>query len=182
MKFSPRHQTLKDGRIILLRHVEVSDTEEVIRFVHGFVYDSEFVPLSEGEFNPTLEEETAILQNYIDRDNSLFLVAECDGKIIGNINIDGNQRRIMKHTAVFGMGMHREWQNSGLGTLILRAAIDWARDQSELELLFLQVYAENEAGLALYRKTGFVEHGRMPKMFKQNGRYHDEISMHLLLK
>jgi len=182
MKFSPKTVVLKDGRSILLRHVEVSDALKVIEFVHGFVYDEEFVPLSEGEFNPTIPEEEQILSNYIERPNSLFLVAEFEGKLVGNINVDGNQRQILRHTAVFGMGMHKEWQSCGLGTAILNAAVNWAKNDSDLEILFLQVYAENEAGLALYRKMGFVEHGRIPNFFKQNGRYHDEISMHLVLK
>jgi RimJ/RimL family protein N-acetyltransferase len=182
MKFIPLKKTLKDGRIISIRQVEISDAQNVIEFVHGFVYSSEFVPLVDGEFDPTIQEEELILKNYIDRSNSLFLVAEFDGKIIANINLDGNQRQIMRHTAVFGMGMHAEWQNCGLGTYILQAAIDWAKKHSELELLFLQVYAENEAGIALYKKLGFTENGRMPKMFKQNNRYHDELTMHLILK
>ena len=182
MNFSPQNIDLKDGRQVLLRHVEVSDAPRVIEFVHGFVYEEEYVPLSEGEFNPTLAEEEQILSAYIERSNSLFLVAEFDGKLIGNINVDGNQRKILRHTAVFGMGMHKQWQSCGLGTAILNAAINWARINTELEILFLQVYADNEAGLALYRKMGFVEHGRIPNFFKQNGRYHDEISMHLSVK
>ncbi|WP_294674427.1 GNAT family protein [uncultured Fluviicola sp.] len=182
MKFKPQKALLKDGREVLLRHVEVSDAQRVIDFVHGFVYDSEYVPLSEGEFNPTIAEEEQILSNYVERTNSLFLVAEIDGKLVANINVDGNQRKILRHTAVFGMGMHKEWQSCGLGTAILSAAIDWGRKNPELEILFLQVYADNEAGIALYRKMGFVEHGRIPNFFKQNGRYHDEISMHLSVK
>ncbi|MDF3026299.1 MAG: GCN5-related N-acetyltransferase [Fluviicola sp.] len=182
MKFSPLTIGLKDGRSVLLRHVEVADAPKVMEFVHGFVYDEEYVPLTEGEFNPTLAEEEQVLANYINRSNALFLVAEFDGKLVGNINVDGNQRKILRHTAVFGMGMHKEWQGCGLGTAILNAAIDWAKNNSELEILFLQVYADNKAGLALYRKMGFVEHGRIPDFFKQNGRYHDEISMHLSVR
>ncbi|MNU55437.1 N-acyltransferase YncA [compost metagenome] len=182
MKFESRKIVLKDGRVILLRHVAVSDAVKVIEFVQGFVYEEEFVPMVEGEFNPTIEEEEALLKNYVDRSNCLFLVAEFEGKIVGNINIDGSQRKIMRHTAVFGIGMHRDWQGCGLGRALLQNAIDWCRDESELELLYLQVYAENESGMILYRKVGFTEHGRMPKAFKQNGRYHDEISMYLLLK
>lgn len=182
MKFSPRNVVLKDGREILLRHVEVSDAPHVIEFVHGFVYDEEYVPLVEGEFNPTLEEEEQLLSNYVERSNALFLVAEFEGKIVGNINVDGNQRKILRHTAVFGMGMLKEWQSCGLGTAILEDAISWAKANAELEILFLQVYADNEAGIALYHKMGFKEHGRIPNFFKQNGRYHDEIAMHLSVK
>lgn len=181
MKFTPIEIQLKNGKTILLRHVETEDAQKVIDFVQGFVYESEFVPLVEGEFNPTIEEEIALLKLYIEQENKLFLVAEYDGKIVGNINLDGHTRKILRHTAVFGMGMWKEWQNTGLGTAILFHAIDWARSNPILEMLWLQVYAENEAGLALYRKMGFVEYGRTPKFFKQNGRYHDEILMHLFV-
>src|SRR5688500_7358196 len=125
MKFPPLTIRLKDGRTVLLRHVEVADAPKVIEFVQGFAYDEEYVPLTEGEFNPTLAEEEQILANYVNRSNALFLVAEFDGKLIGNTNVDGNQRKILRHTAVFGMGMHKEWQGCGLGTAILKAAIDW---------------------------------------------------------
>lgn len=182
MKFIPRTVVLKNGKTILLRQAEASDALNIIEFVHGFVYDEIYVPLVEGEFNPTLEEEEQLLTAYAEQSNCLFLVAEYDGKIVGNINLNGNQRAIMRHTAVFGMGMLKEWQSCGLGSAILGAAIDWGRNNPELELLYLQVYAENEAGLALYRKMGFREYGRLPDFFKQNGRYHDEISMYLKLK
>lgn len=182
MKFDPIELTLKNGKTVLLRHVETEDAQKVIDFVQGFVYDSEFVPLVEGEFNPTLEEEIALLKTYIDSKNKLFLVAEYDEKIVGNINLDGHHRKILQHTAVFGMGMWKEWQNTGLGTAILENAIRWAKENPILEMLWLQVYAENEAGLALYRKMGFTEHGRTPNFFKQNGRYHDEVLMYLDVK
>lgn len=178
-KFAPKTVSLKNGKTVTLRHVEVADAERIIAFVHGFVYDSEYVPLTEGEFAPTLEEEKALLQSYLDRENCVFLVAEHEGTIIGNINVDGSKRKVMEHTAVFGMGMWKEWQGTGLGTALLGEAIHWAKENPILEMLWLQVYAENEAGLALYRKMGFQEHGRTPNFFKQNGRYHDEILMHL---
>ena len=81
MKFAPKEVSLKNGKTVLLRHVETEDAQKVIDFVQGFVYDSEFVPLTEGEFNPTLEEETALLKLYIETENKLFLVAEHNGKI-----------------------------------------------------------------------------------------------------
>jgi RimJ/RimL family protein N-acetyltransferase len=179
MKFAPIQVTLKNGIEITLREVLISDAARMIEYVQGFVYESEFVPLVEGEFNPTLEEEEKILQSYIIRENALFLVAEYDGNIVGNINIDGQSRKILQHTAVFGMGMWKQWQNIGLGTVILTEAIQWAKRNPILEMLWLQVYAENEAGLALYRKMGFIEHGITPNFFKQNDRYYDEILMHL---
>jgi len=181
MKFTPKEILLKNGKTVLLRHVEVADAPRVIDFVQGFVYEAEYVPLVKGEFNPTLEEEEAILRSYVERDTCLFLVAEYEGKIVGNINVEGHKRKILEHTALFGMGMWKEWEGVGLGTAILNAAIAWAKANPTLEMLWLQVYENNQVGRALYRKAGFVEHGMTPKFFKQNGQYHNEVLMHLFV-
>lgn len=181
MKFKQVERRLKNGFSVIIREAKSEDAERVIHYVQGFVYAAPYVPVSEGEFNPTIAEEMRFLQQYEERENSLFLVAESAGKIIGNIFLEGNQRRIMSHTAMIGIGMLASWEGCGLGFALMDEAIKWAREKSDLEMLWLQVYAENEPGIQLYRKCGFVEYGRLPGMFKQNGRYHDEVSMYLSL-
>ena len=49
-----------------------------------------------------------------------------------------------------------------MGTALVRAAIDWARGQG-LHKLCLEVFAHNAAGIAMYRKCGFIEEGRRVK-------------------
>lgn len=181
MKFNPVQRLLKNGHSVLIRAATSEDAERVIRHVQGFVYAAPYVPISEGEFNPTISEEMRFLQQSEERANSLFLVAESAGEIIGNIFLEGNQRKVMFHTAMVGIGMLASWKGCGLGFALMDEAIKWAREKSDLEMLWLKVYAENEPGIQLYRKCGFVEYGRLPGMFKQNGRYHDEVSMYLSL-
>ncbi|MEX2212221.1 MAG: GNAT family N-acetyltransferase [Gaiellaceae bacterium] len=45
------------------------------------------------------------------------------------------------------------------GTALIEAAVDWALGAG-VEQLDLEVLADNEPALALYRNTGFVETGR----------------------
>lgn len=88
----------------------------------------------------------------------------------------------MEHTAVIGMGILKEWRNKGLGTALLKLAIEWSKENSILELLWLQVYTVNELGLGLYRKVGFVENGIMKNFFKQDGKYFDNLTMTMNVK
>lgn len=49
----------------------------------------------------------------------------------------------------------------GVGTALLWGLLQWAREQGARRMT-LEVRADNEAALALYRRFGFVELGRRP--------------------
>lgn len=101
------------------------------------------------------------------------IVAVADGQVIGMI-----------HTAVsrhgfgeFGMLVDRDWRGRGVGSALLLATIDWAREQG-LHKLCLEVFAHNTAAVALYLKCGFVEEGHRVKHYRRaNGELWDSIIM-----
>lgn len=173
----PTQVTLKNGSLVTIRLATTSDAPELIDTVSTYIADSPYIPMLPAEFHPTLQEEEAWIQGFLDKDNSLLLVAVHDGRIIGNIDLTGSPRRIMQHTALVGMGMLREWRGQGLGSALLEAAIQWATDNPLLEILWLQVYTTNAAGVALYQGHGFVEHGVIPRYFKHDGHYDDCLTM-----
>jgi RimJ/RimL family protein N-acetyltransferase len=80
-----------------------------------------------------------------------------------------------------GMLVAREWRGRGVGSGLLEAATDWARER-DLHKLSLSVFAHNGAAIGLYRKAGFVEEGRRVKHFRrENGELWDALEMGLLL-
>jgi RimJ/RimL family protein N-acetyltransferase len=80
-----------------------------------------------------------------------------------------------------GMLVARDWRGRGVGTALVAAAIEWARERG-LHKLTLSVFPHNAAAIALYRKFGFVEEGRRPKQMRRaNGELWDLIEMGLLL-
>ncbi len=80
-----------------------------------------------------------------------------------------------------GMAVDREWRGLGVGSALLAAAIEWARERG-LHKLSLTVFAQNAAAIALYDKFGFVEEGRRVKHFRRaNGELWDGLEMGLLL-
>jgi RimJ/RimL family protein N-acetyltransferase len=80
-----------------------------------------------------------------------------------------------------GMAVAREWRGRGVGSALLVAAIEWAREHG-LHKLSLDVFAHNAAAIALYRKFGFVEEGRRVKHYRRaSGQLWDSLVMGLLL-
>ena len=105
------------------------------------------------------------------------IVAVADSQVIGMIHVEVSRHGFGE----LGMLVDREWRGSGVGSGLLQAAIDWARDQG-LHKLCLEVFAHNTAAIALYRKCGFVEEGHRVKHYRRaSGELWDSIIMGLPL-
>jgi ribosomal protein S18 acetylase RimI-like enzyme len=105
------------------------------------------------------------------------LVAVAGTEIVGSLHIDQSRFGFGE----IGMAVAREWRGRGVGSALLAAAIEWARERS-LHKLSLGVFAHNAAAIALYSKFGFVEEGRRIKHYRRaNGELWDSVEMGLLL-
>lgn len=112
------------------------------------------------------------------QDPNAHLLLACAGdEVVGQLGlyVPTNPRR--RHVGELGMGVRDDWQGRGVGTALLRAAIDLADGWLQLRRLELQVYADNAAGLALYARHGFVEEGRHRDFAFREGSYVDAMSL-----
>jgi RimJ/RimL family protein N-acetyltransferase len=111
------------------------------------------------------------------RSANASIVAVAGSRIIGTIHVEASRHGFGE----FGMLVDRGWRGRGVGTALVRAAIDWARGQG-LHKLSLEVFPHNTAGIALYVKCGFVEEGRRVKHYRRaNSELWDAIVMGLML-
>ncbi|WP_335926131.1 GNAT family protein [Paenibacillus agilis] len=74
------------------------------------------------------------------------------------------------------MGIRQRFTGQGLGTRLFQSMEQW-RANSPLTRLELTVMANNERGLALYKKAGFEVEGRKKNALLIRGTYVDEICM-----
>jgi RimJ/RimL family protein N-acetyltransferase len=166
MKFKEKNITIKNNKNIVVREATLQDAENIIKLSKNCINDSEHLLLEHSEFNPTIEEEEKWISSYIEKNNNLLLVATYNNEIIGNIDLVNIYRKKLSHNASIGMEISKEWRNLGLGFALLNCAVDWAKNNSELLKLNLDVFSNNESGIALYKKIGFTEEGRQSKFIK----------------
>ena len=77
-----------------------------------------------------------------------------------------------------GIALYEKYWGLGIGTAMIAYLSELAK-QAGLEQMELIVVADNERAKALYRKSGFIEYGRLPHgMLFDDGSYHDEILMY----
>jgi len=107
-------------------------------------------------------------------------VAQQEGEIIGHIDLRSRPEPAAAHRCLLGMGVQRVARRSGLGSLLLETAIDWAR-ATGLEWVDLEVLSGNTPARALYRKRGFVQTGEIPDLFRIDGESLGYVFMSLQL-
>lgn len=110
-------------------------------------------------------------------ENMHQLVACVEGEVIGEISLWTQNKPRVRHTAGFGMAVRDDWQGRGVGTALLEAVLDLADNWLDVTRVELQVYTDNEAGVALYKKFGFEVEGTHRRYAFRNGEYVDAYSM-----
>jgi RimJ/RimL family protein N-acetyltransferase len=105
-------------------------------------------------------------------------VADDDGRVVGTIGLHLANYGV----AELGMALLDGYRGQGLGTRLLQAGIDWAKDAGAHKMA-LQVWPHNAHAIALYEKLGFVEEGRLRRHYRRrNGELWDAVVMGLVFE
>ena len=105
------------------------------------------------------------------------LVAEVDGRVVGNLSLhlEANPRR--RHCGSIGMAVHDALQGQGVGSALMAAMIDLADNWLGLHRIELTVYVDNAPAIHLYEKFGFVIEGTARAFALRGGEYVDAHTM-----
>lgn len=114
------------------------------------------------------------------RDNDIQVYAVLNETVVGWCDITRRKREVFAHTGGLGMGILKPHRGKGLGSRMMEECIKQARANG-LEKICLEVYSHNAAGIALYKKFGFIEEGKKIREAKLDGKYMDEYVMGLQL-
>ena len=158
--------TLKDGRTCVIRNGVAADGEGVLRNFALNHAQTDFLMTYPDEITFTVAQEGEYLQQKADSPDEAELVAEVEGRIVGQAGIArvGRADKV-KHRATFGISIDIDYWHLGMGRALTKACIELARQAGYLQLE-LDAVADNEKALALYEGEGFREYGRNPKGFR----------------
>jgi len=156
---------LKDGRKCVLRNGVAADGQAAFENFNLTHAETDFLLSYPDENSYNAEEEGKFLQEKTDSADEIEIIAEVGGKIAGMAGIEkvGSKFKL-KHRAEFGISVLREYWRLGIGKALVNACVKCAKDAGYKQLE-LDVVADNEAALSLYKRAGFVEYGRNPRGF-----------------
>ena len=171
---------LENGKEVLIRNADEADGEAVFEIFNRTHEETDYLLSYPEENSFGVEEEAQFLKEKASSSNETELIAIVDGKIVATAGIEaiGKQYKV-KHRAEFGISVLKEYWGLGLGKALTKACIQCAWDAG-YDQLELNVVAENERALSLYRSLGFVEFGRNPKGFNSKETGYQELVYMLL--
>ncbi|KZE64426.1 alanine acetyltransferase [Fictibacillus phosphorivorans] len=121
------------------------------------------------------------LKDYLENPNYVQFIAEVEGKFVGKIDFKNGNNDKISHQGAFAMIILPEYRNYGIGSALLETLITWAKNNSKIEKICLEVMEDNIGAIQLYKKQGFFEEGRKAKGVKLEDGYQDLILMALFV-
>ena len=109
---------------------------------------------------------------------SVYLVAEVDGHVVGNCIIGRVGPAVTSeqaHVGELGISVDRKFRGRGIGTALLEQALE--QSHSKFEVLYLSVFSFNTRAQKLYERFGFTVCGLLPRAVKRRGQYFDLVRM-----
>jgi ribosomal protein S18 acetylase RimI-like enzyme len=88
-------------------------------------------------------------------EGTLLVAVDAGGEVVGVLALVGRE------APELGMAVRADRRRQGVGDALVRAALARARERGARSVV-LQVFPHNAAAVALYRKHGFVDRGRVP--------------------
>lgn len=163
---------LKNGKMCTLRNPGSEDAQEILQHMIITSGETENMLRYSDEITMTEEEERKYLSDIETSPDAIMVSAVIDGKIIANGGFNPVYKvDKCKHRAKFGISIQEKYWGLGIGSGIMSAILEAAR-QAGYEQLELDVVTDNLSAIALYEKFGFKIFGTNEKAFRlRNGQY-----------
>ena len=172
--------TLKNGKIVTIRHLRADDYDAVVTFLRQFSNESIFTNQYPGQPDPDREKS----QSLYEREDNCFIGAfEQNGRVIAttNFRIDRPGHPWSGRNCGFGISTLEEYCGQGLGTRLMQLLEQEARAKN-MHRIYGSVRALNRRAIGLYLKCGFQIDGLSHETAFINGQWHDEYYISKILE
>lgn len=141
---------LKDGTVVVLRPMVKEDRDKLIDFFQR-VSDQDRQFLRSNVHDPKVIDNWV---NNIDYHKVFPLIAEVDGKIVGDVTLHMRRTGWKRHLGNVRVTVAEEYQGQGLGTLLINEIAELAGEYG-LEKLVSEIYFNAPGAIQAFKNAGF---------------------------
>ncbi len=170
---SARHEPPAKPDGIVFRPARSRDARPFQSFWREIVAEGGYVRTEEAN-TPARVYRTRFRASWTDREAQV--VGLDGGRVVGHVFVQREVHPVTRHVATLGIAVAADHRGRGIGAALMGEALRWARSVG-VEKIMLSVYPHNHAAIALYRRFGFVEEGRLMGHSRKSSGYEDEILM-----
>lgn len=165
MHYTIRSATKQDAENLSLLRLQIDgETENMDR-------EPEEAFIDQVGFEEIIEKDTNHPKN-------LFLVAECDARLVGYSRCEGNDLKRFSHKVEFGLGVLKDFWGYGIGKNLMKETISWADECGIKKIVLNGVLETNESAIEMYKRLGFEIEGFMKNdRILSDGKYYSTYMM-----
>lgn len=168
---------LKDGETVIIRRGTVEDAVKLSHYISRVAGQTDFLTFEPGEVTGVKN----ISRENVPAASGLVLLAEVNGKLVGNLNFKRGLRSKVLHAGEFGITVDQQYWGKGIGKLLIANLLEWAQSKQDIRKINLKVRADNHRAIALYKRMGFLEEGLVRREFYSKQMFYDAILMGICL-
>lgn len=175
----PKSIKLKDGAALIIREAKKEDAAQILEYVNTIAGETDFLTFGPDEFDFSVEQEEQFIENRLNSDNELFVIAQIDQELAGCLGFTGGNMPKLRHTGELGCSVLKKYWGLGIGSALVKSLIDWSRSSGIIRKINLKVRPDNERAIKLYEHFGFVREGLISRESFLDGQFYDNIVMGL---
>jgi ribosomal protein S18 acetylase RimI-like enzyme len=115
-----------------------------------------------------------------EKELGFILIDKTNGRIAAYAHLEFFAKKGKEHVARMGIVVSPEYQNMGLGKILMKHIIGKAKEIG-LTKIWLSVYLDNKVALHFYKSFGFIIEGIFHKEEREGKKFRDVVSMALFL-
>ncbi len=177
MEFPQKEITLKNGKTAILRSPVPEDAKALVDLMGKLALETPFILRSPEDPPPTVEVESAWIQNSLQSESSVSILCEADGLLVGICTISYTPKVKIRHRGQIGVSVLKSHWGNHIASILFEEmlSIGKAWGLTQLELAFIE---GNDRARGLYEKMGFRIFGEIPNAVRQaDGTFCKEIQM-----
>lgn len=173
-----KEYSVKEFGKVLIRLQEQEDVQESLDIIRIVAEEGKYL-MEDGVDQRRVDWTRKQLE--LNGSEVLFIVAEVNGKIVGNLDLvryGGTPKTA--HVRYLDMAIRDGYRSLGIGSALMDYSVSWAKERG-LEKIILEVFSSNTPAINLYKKFGFEVEGVNHGAVKLLGEPADIVQMGLFL-
>lgn len=173
---------LRNGAQLIVRNPTSQDAQRMIEVMRAVVAEGPYTLTEPDEFEWNVMNKRQDISESLRNPGQLALVAEVNGEVVGFLEFVNGRRRRTQHSGSLSIFIQDGFREIGIGSLLIKTLLKWARLAPLIEKVTLAVFSTNIRAIAVYQKLGFLVEGRCPRDMKIDGEYVDSVLMYQFVK
>lgn len=157
------------------------DAEKILAYSKIIGRETENLTYGPEGISASVEQEKEFISSLTDSERRILLVAKYGAEVIGVADFSSVEHPRIGHRGSMGISVRKDMWGKGVGSMLMKNIIDFAKNVAKVDIIALQVRSDNERAIHLYEKFGFEKFGTFKGYLKIRGEHIDFDFMNLYL-